>query len=82
MTCGLGLVPDALDGRLRIRRPSLPRWLGRVEVRGLRIADATRRPAASSARTAGWRWPTCGSTGDIEVVLEISASRDPGDDDY
>ena len=39
-TRGLGLVPDALERRLRIRRPSLPRWLDRVEVRGLRIADA------------------------------------------
>ena len=40
VTCGLGLVPDGLSGRLRIRRPSLPRWLNRVEVSGLRIAGA------------------------------------------
>ena len=46
LTAGaLGLVPDALERRLRVRRPSLPRWLSRVEVRGLRIAGSHGRPA-------------------------------------
>ena len=39
---GLGLSPDALEKRLRIIRPSLPRWLGRVEVTGLEIAGDRR----------------------------------------
>ena len=34
---GLGLSPDALAKRLVIVRPSLPRWLGRVEVTGLAL---------------------------------------------
>ena len=37
---GLGLSPDALDKRLRIVRPSLPRHLERVEVTGLELGSA------------------------------------------
>ena len=76
VTGGLGLVPDALTGRLRIRRPSLPRWLNRVEVRGLRIADSTvdlrfeRTGAGGPVALADVR-----IKGDVEVVLEISAPR-------
>jgi glycogen debranching enzyme len=40
LSCGLGLSPDALNGRLRIVRPSLPRWLGRVDVTGLELGDS------------------------------------------
>ena len=81
VTCGLGLVPDALQRRLRIRRPSLPRWLNRVEVRGLRIAGATvdllfertnDRVALTDTRIDG----------DVEVVLEIAGTRDPVDPAY
>ena len=73
---GLGLSPDALNGRLRIRRPSLPRWLNRVEVRGLRIAGSTvdllfeRTGAGGPVALADAR-----IEGDVEVVLQISASR-------
>jgi glycogen debranching enzyme len=38
---GLGLHPEGLDGRLHVVRPSLPGWLDRVEVAGLRVAGAT-----------------------------------------
>jgi glycogen debranching enzyme len=38
---GLGLHAEGLDGRLRVLRPSLPSWLGWLEVAGLRVADAT-----------------------------------------
>jgi glycogen debranching enzyme len=41
LTAGLGIAPDALRRTLRIRRPSLPRQLDRVAVRGLRVADAS-----------------------------------------
>ena len=40
-TAGLGLVPDGLHNALRIRRPSLPRHLGRLALHGLRVADAS-----------------------------------------
>ncbi len=40
LECGLGLNPDALNRRLRIVRPSLPRWLARVDVTGLQLAGA------------------------------------------
>jgi glycogen debranching enzyme len=75
---GLGLVPDALNGRLRIRRPSLPRWLNRVEVRGLRVADS--RVGLVFERTVAGGPVALADVsieGDVEVVLEISGSRDP-----
>jgi glycogen debranching enzyme len=36
----LGLEPDALHGRLRIVRPLLPRWVGRLSVERMRVGDA------------------------------------------
>jgi glycogen debranching enzyme len=77
-TGGLGLVPDALNGRLRIRRPSLPRWLNRIEVRGLRVADS--RIDIVFERTAAGGPVALSDVrieGDVEVVLEISGSREP-----
>jgi glycogen debranching enzyme len=77
-TGGLGLVPDGLNGRLRIRRPSLPRWLNRVEVRGLRVAGSRidvlfeRTAAGGPVALADVR-----IDGDVEVVLEIAGSREP-----
>ena len=41
LTSGLGLSPDGLSRRLRIVRPSLPSWLDRVELSGLRVAGAS-----------------------------------------
>jgi hypothetical protein len=35
----LGLSPDAAAGLLRLR-PSLPDWLGRLALRGLRVGSA------------------------------------------
>jgi glycogen debranching enzyme len=83
VTGGLGLVPDGLRRRLRVRRPSLPRWLNRVEVSGLRVAGARvnllferagigEQVALVDARIEG----------DVEVVLEISASREPSSGRY
>jgi glycogen debranching enzyme len=40
LTAGLGLHPAGLDRTLRIRRPSLPRWVNRVEVKDLRVGAA------------------------------------------
>ena len=83
VTGGLGLVPDGLRRRLRVRRPSLPRWLNRVEVSGLQVAGARvnllferaglgEQVALVDARIEG----------DVEVVLEISASREPSSRRY
>ncbi len=78
VTGGLGLVPDATRGRLRVRRPSLPRWLNRVEVSGLRVAGARvdllfeRAGAGDQVALTDAR-----IDGDVEVVLEISGSRVP-----
>ncbi len=40
LTSGLGLIPDGLNRILRIRRPCLPRQVGRLAIRGLRVGDA------------------------------------------
>src|SRR5918997_4163738 len=76
VTGGLGLVPDALQRRLRIQRPSLPSWLSRVEVRGLRIADASVDLLFERAGE-GVALTDARIDGDVEVVLEISGTREP-----
>ncbi len=71
---GLGLSPDALGKRLRVIRPSLPRWLERVDVTGLEVGSsrvdlrferAGERVTLADARIEG----------DLEVVLEIAGDR-------
>jgi glycogen debranching enzyme len=83
VTGGLGLVPDALRRRLRVRRPSLPRWLNRVEVSGLRVADA-RVDLLFERAGAGEQVALVDARidGDVEVVLEISGSRVPSSGRY
>jgi glycogen debranching enzyme len=71
---GLGLSPDALDKRLRVIRPSLPRWLERVEVTGLALGDSRIdlefERAGDQVTLADAR-----IDGDAEVVLEIAGDR-------
>src|SRR3954454_4362815 len=40
LTAGLGLVPNALERRLCVVRPSLPRHVSRLVLHGLKVADA------------------------------------------
>ncbi len=78
LTAALGLVPDALDGKLRIRRPALPRDVSRLAIDGLRVGDATvdlvfERVADAVALT------DVQIDGPLDVVLEIEpASRAGG----
>jgi glycogen debranching enzyme len=73
---GLGLKPDGLQGRLRVRRPSLPRWVNRVDVEGLAIGDGRvdlrfeRTGAGDSVALTDAR-----IEGDVDVVLEIGPER-------
>jgi glycogen debranching enzyme len=71
---GLGLSPDALEKRLRVIRPSLPRWLERVDVTGLEIGNARIdlrfERAGDQVTLADAR-----IDGDVEVVLEIAGDR-------
>ena len=71
---GLGLSPAALEKRLRIIRPSLPRWLERVDVTGLEIGNARVdlrfERAGDQVTLADAR-----IDGDVEVVLEIAGDR-------
>ena len=46
---GLGLSPNALEKRLRVVRPSLPRWLERIDVTGLEVGNARSTSASSWA---------------------------------
>jgi glycogen debranching enzyme len=72
----LGLKPDGLQRRLRVRRPSLPRWVNRVDVEGLAIGDGhvdlrfERTGAGDSVALTDAR-----IDGDVDVVLEIPAGR-------
>jgi glycogen debranching enzyme len=77
LIAGLGLVPDALERRLSIARPSLPRHLSRVELNGLRVGDARidllfERVAGRPDRVA---LTDAHVDGDIEVVLHIESVR-------
>jgi glycogen debranching enzyme len=71
---GLGLSPDALEKRLAIVRPSLPRWLGRVEVTGLALGDA-RIDLVFERAGEHVTLADANIEGDAEVVLEIAANR-------
>ncbi|HTE63081.1 MAG TPA: glycogen debranching N-terminal domain-containing protein [Solirubrobacteraceae bacterium] len=71
LVAGLGLAPDGLDRVLRIRRPTLPRQVGRLAVHGLRVGDAGvdllfERVADSVALT------DVQVDGDLDVVLELA----------
>ena len=71
---GLGLSPDALAKRLRVVRPSLPRWLERVDVTGLQVGNAR---IDLSFERAGEHVTLADAhiDGDVEVVLEIAPDR-------
>jgi glycogen debranching enzyme len=79
LVAGLGLAPDGLDRVLRIRRPSLPRQVGRLAVHGLRIADASvdlvfERVAQRADSVA---LTDVHVEGDLSVVLEIERGPRP-----
>jgi glycogen debranching enzyme len=73
---GLGLKPDGLERRLRVRRPSLPGWVNRVDIEGLAIGGGRvdlrfeRTGAGDSVALTDAR-----IEGDVDVVLEIQAGR-------
>jgi glycogen debranching enzyme len=76
MTCGLGLQADGLGGRLHVVRPSLPSWLGWVEVAGLRVADAS--VDLRFERTgSGVQLADAHIDGRLDVVLETAGRREP-----
>ena len=78
LTSGLGLRADGLERTLRVRRPSLPRWVNRVEVRGLRIAAASVDLLFTRAVDGEHVALTDASVdGDVEVVLEVAGARLP-----
>jgi glycogen debranching enzyme len=73
----LGVEADGLRNRLRIRRPSMTRWLNRVEVKNLRIADSEVDLLFERGASGGVALADVRIRGDVEVVLEVSGSRRP-----
>jgi glycogen debranching enzyme len=79
LTGGLGLFADGLDGRLRIRRPSMPAWVSRVEVTNLRICNS--RVDLLFERVGAGKTVALTDAhidGDVEVALEIGVPLIPG----
>jgi glycogen debranching enzyme len=81
LIAGLGLVPDGLRGVLRIRRPSLPRQVNRLELQGLRVSEARVNllferiaPRADSVALSDVQ-----VEGSLDVVLEIPRAGELGD---
>ena len=72
---GLGLNADGLANRLRIVRPSLPRWVDRIEVRGLCIAESSVDLLFERSATGSVSLTDARIDGDAEVVLEIRGAR-------
>jgi glycogen debranching enzyme len=72
MQWGFGLSPDGFERRLRLIRPSLPRWVNQVEVPGIPLAGASidlrfeRAPDGVSMVDAH-------VDGDVEVDPQIAA---------
>ena len=77
LKAGLGLNADGLNGRLRIVRPSLPRWVNRVEVRGLEVAGSTVDLLFERAALGQVALTDARIDGDVEIALEIRHGRDP-----
>jgi glycogen debranching enzyme len=76
MTSGLGLRAEGLERRLLVRRPSLPHWVSRVEVEGLRIAGSSVDLLFERAGAGeGVALTDARIDGDVEVVLEIGGTR-------
>jgi glycogen debranching enzyme len=75
LVAGLGLRADGPGRRLVVRRPSLPHWLGRVEVEGLRIAGARVDLRFERAGARGQVALTDARIdGDLDVVLELRSA--------
>jgi hypothetical protein len=73
---GLGLQPDGLSGLLRIRRPSLPRWVNRVEIRDVALGGGLIDLLFERAGDGGHVALTDARIrGDVDVMLEISGTR-------
>ncbi|HEX6020714.1 MAG TPA: glycogen debranching N-terminal domain-containing protein [Solirubrobacter sp.] len=74
LTTGLGLRADGLERSLRVRRPSLPRWVNRVEVEGLRLAGSTVDLLFTRSVDGGVALTDARVDGDLEVVLEVAGA--------
>ncbi|MGH3992412.1 MAG: amylo-alpha-1,6-glucosidase, partial [Pseudonocardiaceae bacterium] len=69
LATGLGLRPDGLAGSLHVVRPWLPRWLGRVEIEGLRVG-AARVDLRFERGGAGVALTDARVDGELELVVD------------
>jgi glycogen debranching enzyme len=77
LVSGLGLIPDGLARTLRIRRPLLPRHVGRLALKGLRVADARVDLVFERVRDRADRIALTDARvdGDLDVVLDAAHSH-------
>lgn len=70
LVSALGLLPDALDGKLRIVRPLLPAWVTRLELQGMRVGrsrvDVLFERVEGAVTVADVR-----VDGDLDVILDL-----------
>jgi glycogen debranching enzyme len=75
LTSALGLRAEGFGRRLVVRRPALPRWVGRLDVEGLRVAGAR---VDLVFERAGREGPVALTDaridGDLEVTLEAGGA--------
>jgi hypothetical protein len=69
----LGVSADAPARALRIERPALPDWLGRVRLDGLRVGDATATLAFDRDGPVT-RFALLGQRGKLGVTMAASES--------
>ena len=73
----LGLEPDALERRLRIVRPTLPRFADSLDLCGLRVGDATVdlrfERDKDGAESDAVRVTVLNTKGKIDVAVESGA---------
>jgi glycogen debranching enzyme len=76
LNAGLGITAEGLDGRLLIRRPSLPHWVDRVALEGVRIAGSTVDLVFERAgRDGAVGLSEVRVDGKVEVVVDVTGAR-------
>ena len=76
LTKRLGIEPEAFSGRLRIRRPILPDYVDRIQIRGMRVGEA--RVDVNIERISAEKSSV--NVTDLEGELDVVVGDDQGSD--
>lgn len=71
----LGLIPEGLDGRLRVVRPDLPSFVAQVELRGLTVGPGSADLRFSRASDGTTEVEVVGVHGGLDVVVEADGEE-------